>query len=89
MERLTEYEKIAGNFHVIPIVSDMDAIMMRLAAYVDAGLTPGEVRCLWGEWRAMMRVLNSIGSYDRLVSWQRPTRRDAWPCFRVKSAARC
>lgn len=26
MERLTEYEKIAGHFHVIPIVSDMDAI---------------------------------------------------------------
>lgn len=66
MERLTEYEKIAGHFHVIPIVSDMDAIMMRLAAYEDAGLTPGEVRSLWGEWRAMMRVLNSIGSYDRL-----------------------
>ena len=40
MERLTEYEKIAGHFHVIPIVSDMDAIMMRLAAYEDAGLTP-------------------------------------------------
>ena len=38
MERLTEYEKIAGNFHVIPIVSDMDAIMMRLAAYEDAGV---------------------------------------------------
>lgn len=66
MERLTEYEKIAGHFHVIPIVSDMDAIMMRLAAYEDAGLTPGEVRSLWGEWNAMMRVLNSIGSYDRL-----------------------
>lgn len=66
MERLTEYEKIAGHFHVIPIVSDMDAIMMRLAAYEDAGLTPGEVHSLWGEWTAMMRVLNSIGSYDRL-----------------------
>jgi len=63
MERLTEYESIAGHVHAIPIVSDMDAIMMRLAAYEDAGLTPGEVRCLWGEWRAMMRVLNSIGSY--------------------------
>lgn len=38
----------------------------RLAAYEDTGLTPGEVRSLWGEWNAMMRVLNSIGSYDRL-----------------------
>ena len=28
--------------------------------------TPGEVRSLWGEWTAMMRVLNSIGNYDRL-----------------------
>nr|DAZ55761.1 MAG TPA: hypothetical protein [Caudoviricetes sp.] len=38
----------------------------RLAAYEETGLTPGEVRSLWGEWNAMMRVLNSIGSYDRL-----------------------
>lgn len=38
----------------------------RLADYEDTGLTPGEVRSLWGEWNAMMRVLNSIGSYDRL-----------------------
>lgn len=38
----------------------------RLAAYEDTRLTPGEVRSLWGEWNAMMRVLNSIGSYDRL-----------------------
>lgn len=29
-------------------------------------LAPGEVCSLWGEWNAMMRVLNSIGSYDRL-----------------------
>ena len=39
MERLTKYESIAGHVHAIPIVSDMDAIMMRLAAYEDAGLT--------------------------------------------------
>lgn len=38
----------------------------RLAAYEETGLTPEEVRSLWGEWNAMMRVLNSIGSYDRL-----------------------
>lgn len=39
---------------------------LRLAAYEDTELTPGEVRSLWGEWNAMMSVLNSIGSYDRL-----------------------
>ena len=66
MERLTEYESIAGHAHAIPIGSDMDVVMMRLAAYEDAGLTPGEVHSLWGEWNAMMRVLNSIGGYDRL-----------------------
>lgn len=41
-------------------------VWLRLKDYEDTGLTPGEVRSLWGEWRAMMRVLNSIGSYDRL-----------------------
>lgn len=34
--------------------------------YEDTGLTPGEVHSLWGEWNAMMSVLNSIGGYDRL-----------------------
>lgn len=37
-----------------------------LTKYLDARLTPGEVHSLWGEWNAMMSVLNSIGSYDRL-----------------------
>lgn len=40
MERLTIYESIAGHAHAIPIVSDMDVIMMRLAAYEDTELTP-------------------------------------------------
>ena len=43
-----------------------EAAWSRLADYEDTRLTPGEVRSLWGEWTAMMRVLNSIGSYDRL-----------------------
>lgn len=43
MERLTEYESIAGHAHAIPIASDMDVIMMRLAAYEDTGLMPGDV----------------------------------------------
>lgn len=65
MERLTDYEVVGGHVHAVPTV-DVDQAMMRLAAYEDAGLTPGEVHSLWGEWNAMMSVLNSIGSYDRL-----------------------
>lgn len=38
----------------------------RLKDYEDTGLTPEEVRSMHGEWQAMMSVLNSIGSYDRL-----------------------
>ena len=41
-------------------------ICERLAAYEDTGLTPQEVISMHGEWCAMMSVLNSIGSYDRL-----------------------
>ena len=67
MERLTEYESIAGHAHAIPIVSDMDVIMMRLAAYEDTELTPAEVISMSGEWRTMMAALNSIGGgYGRL-----------------------
>lgn len=66
MKRLTKYESIAGHAHAIPIVSDMDVIMMRLAAYEDTGLTPAEVLSMHSEWNAMMSVLNSIGSYSRL-----------------------
>lgn len=38
----------------------------RLKAYEDTGLMPAEVHSMYGEWRAMMSVLNGIGSYDRL-----------------------
>ena len=38
----------------------------KLADYEDSGLTPAEVHSMSGEWCAMMSVLNSIGSYDRL-----------------------
>lgn len=37
-----------------------------LRDYLDTLLTPGAVHSLLGEWNAMMRVLNSIGGYDRL-----------------------
>ena len=36
-------------------------ICNRLAAYEDTGLTPQEVHSMYGEWCAMMSVLNSIG----------------------------
>lgn len=66
MERLTEYEVVSGHVHAVP-TGDVDQAMMRLAAYEDAGLTPSDVHSLWGEWNAMMSVLNSIGGgYDRL-----------------------
>ena len=43
-----------------------EAAWSRLAAYEDTGLTPAEVLSMHSEWNAMMSVLNSIGSYDRL-----------------------
>ena len=42
-------------------------VWLRLKDYENTGLTPVEVRSLWGEWNDMMRVLNSIGwGYARL-----------------------
>ena len=78
MERLTEkhylgtdhYMKCSGNCNVDMDCIDcpsFDRLVERLAAYEDTGLTPSDVRSLWGEWNAMMSVLNSIGGgYDRL-----------------------
>lgn len=44
-----------------------EAAWSRFAAYEDTGLTPKEVHSMYGEWRAMMSVLNSIGGgYTRL-----------------------
>lgn len=66
MERLTEYESIAGHAHVI-ITGDLDKAITRLAAYEDTGLKPEEVHSMYGEWGAMMAALNSIGGgYGRL-----------------------
>ena len=77
MERLTEkhylgtdhYMKCSGNCNVDMDCIDcpsFDRLVERLAAYEDTGLTPAEVHSMSGEWCAMMSVLNSIGSYDRL-----------------------
>lgn len=57
MERLTEYESIGGHAHAIPVVSDMDAIMMRLAAYEDTGLTPEQCE-------NAKAIIESAFSYD-------------------------
>ncbi len=43
-----------------------EAAWERLAEYEDTGLLPAEVLSMHSEWYAMMSVLNSIGSYDRL-----------------------
>lgn len=68
MDRLTG---IDCNGWYAPIGTALEArqrgqAIYRLAAYEDTGLAPEEVHSLWAEWNAMMRVLNSIGSYDRL-----------------------
>lgn len=66
MERLTGYENIGGHAHAIP-TGDPDKAIMRLADYEDTGLEPAEVHSMYGEWSAMMTVLNSIGGgYGRL-----------------------
>lgn len=73
MERIT----FNGNFCDIAQCREMPCqhggncsqkqVWERLKAYEDTGLTPGEVHSMWGEWNAMMSVLNSIGGgYDRL-----------------------
>lgn len=41
-------------------------IYWKLKKYEDTGLTPAEVLSMSAEWCAMMSVLTSIGSYDRL-----------------------
>lgn len=43
-----------------------EAAWERLFKYEEARLTPGEVHSMYGEWNAMMSVLNSIGGYERL-----------------------
>ena len=65
MKRLTKYERLGGHIRAIP-TGDVNRAMIRLAAYEDVGLSPGEVASLWAEWDAVMSVLNSIGGYDRL-----------------------
>ena len=62
MERLTEYESTGGHAHAIPIVSDMDAIIMRLAAYEDTGLTPDDIdkyeKALGAQFKSLTAMKN-------------------------------
>lgn len=72
MERLT----FEGNFCDIAQCRELPCkydgsctqkeVWERLQDYEDSGLAPAEVHSMSGEWCAMMSVLNSIGSYDRL-----------------------
>ena len=72
MERLT----FEGNFCDLAQCRDLACqqsgtctqrlVWERLQDYEDSGLAPAEVHSMSGEWCAMMSVLNSIGSYDRL-----------------------
>lgn len=43
MDRLTSTEIIAGHYHNIPTVLDMQQVVDRLAEYEDTGLTPEEI----------------------------------------------
>ena len=46
---------------------DVMRALKKLRQYENTGLTPSDVHSLWGEWDAMMSVLNSIGGgYTRL-----------------------
>ena len=70
MERLTERDMNCPDpkevYGVYVKDHDYVAAAHRLADYEDTELTPAKVRSMYGEWKAMMSVLNSIGSYDRL-----------------------
>ena len=73
MERLTipdvrvdEHTTRRSMIDVAAVREHAMEIYWRLKAYEDTGLTPAEVHSMYSEWNAMMSVLNSIGSYDRL-----------------------
>ena len=57
---------LTQRFVVQQLIEDYRRNREDLRAYEAAGLTPAEVHSMSGEWCAMMSVLNSIGSYDRL-----------------------
>ena len=71
MERLTERDTNCADpkeiYGVCVKNHDYISAANRLADYEDTELTPAEVHSMYGEWRAMMSVLNSIGGgYTRL-----------------------
>lgn len=47
MKRLTKYESIGGHAHAIPMTTDDQKIVSRLAAFEDTDLTPEEFAAYW------------------------------------------
>ena len=44
----------------------IEEVFRKCGEYEDTGLTPSDVRSLWGGWDAMMLILTDINGYDRL-----------------------
>lgn len=44
----------------------IEEVFQKCGEYEDTGLTPSDVRSLWGGWDAMMLILTDINGYDRL-----------------------
>ena len=86
MERLTKYESICGHAHAVPATSDMDIVMMRLAAYEDSGLTPEEITKIGmeteaGGVRAIARMYGvNINRLRELAEADRDERVVVLPC---------
>lgn len=65
MNRLTSTEIIAGHYHNIPTVLDMQQVVDRLAEYEDTGLTPE--RCVELS-RELERANKQLKSADECIA---------------------
>ena len=67
MNRLTSTEIIAGHYHNIPTVLDMQQVVDRLAEYEDTGLTPEVINSAFNEDAIISLCAQALGfSVDRL-----------------------
>ncbi len=67
MNRLTSTEIIAGHYHNIPTVLDMQQVVDRLAEYEDTGLTPEVIKSALNEDAIISLCAQALGvSADRL-----------------------
>ncbi len=67
MDRLTSTEIIAGHYHNIPTVLDMQQVVDRLAEYEDTGLTPEVLKSAFNEDAIISLCAQALGvSADRL-----------------------